>query len=154
MPRTFLKQCMPFASDKVGQRQFELHHCPLCLRVPGEDDDVCHTSAFRITSSAEGDLSLRLVTRQAEVHLTHVVEMCRNADASWSAKSMNDSGCVGLPVFWSFWHVTWWVDLMSWRATFLRTGGGRRSWRLGAGVAGSPWHNQQTFTSWWMSYII
>lgn len=32
-----------------------------------EDDDVCHTSAFRITSSAEGDLSLRLVTRQAEV---------------------------------------------------------------------------------------
>ena len=29
MPRTFLKQCMPFASDKVGQRQFELHHCPL-----------------------------------------------------------------------------------------------------------------------------
>jgi len=32
-----------------------------------EDDDVCHTSAFRISSSAEGDLSLRLVSRQAEV---------------------------------------------------------------------------------------
>eukprot|EP00913_Durusdinium_trenchii_P016089 g15123.t1 len=31
-----------------------------------EDDDVCHTSAFRITSPAEGDLSLRLVSRRAQ----------------------------------------------------------------------------------------
>ena len=39
----------------------------LTHNATGEDDDVCHTSAFRISSSAEGDLSLRLVSRQAEV---------------------------------------------------------------------------------------
>ncbi|CAJ1411308.1 unnamed protein product [Effrenium voratum] len=32
-----------------------------------EDDDVCHTSAIHITSSACGDLSVRLVTRRTQV---------------------------------------------------------------------------------------
>lgn len=45
-----------------NQELFMLTH-----NATGEDDDVCHTSAFRISSSAEGDLSLRLVSRQAEV---------------------------------------------------------------------------------------
>ena len=80
---------MSFASGKV-----------VLSAVTGEDDDVCHTSAFRITSSAEGDLSLRLVTRQAEVHHRFItVHLTCRADASGSAKSVNDSGCDGLLFF-------------------------------------------------------
>lgn len=37
---------------------------PWALR--GEDDDICETSLFEIPGSAEGDLCLRVVTRDVE----------------------------------------------------------------------------------------